>query len=50
VPLDSGIDECVVKTLLRERCGLCFGPAVTGESSGAWSRSPFDRHQPAGWF
>jgi hypothetical protein len=49
VPVHSGIDESVIKTSLRELFCLCVSPAVTGEASGAWLRSPFDCHQAAGW-
>jgi hypothetical protein len=49
VPVHSGIDESVIKTSLRELFCLGVSPAVTGEASGAWLRSPFDCHQAAGW-
>jgi hypothetical protein len=49
VPVHSGIDESVIKTSLHELFCLCVSPAVTGEASGAWLRSPFDCHQAAGW-
>jgi hypothetical protein len=48
MPVDSAVDESVIKTSLRERVGLCVGPAVTCQAPDAWLRSSFDGHQAAG--